>query len=143
MNRDGLPDALLVHRLNATNNTQVLYGLDYLRNSGHGAFTYATVFSENATSTPNRTFVFSGTAGDFDRDGSPDFAAGYQLNNADNIALIDDTSGRFSTTQHFAVPGQVFSMVSADFNRDGKPDFAAIAVNPTTLNSALLVFTRN
>lgn len=143
VNRDGLPDALLVHRLNAINNTQLVYGLDYLRNSGGGAFTYATVFSENATSTPDRTFVISGTAGDFDLDGSPNFAAGYELNTANNIALIDDASGRFSTTQHFAVPGNVFSMVSADFNRDGKPDFAAIAINPNNFTATLLVFTRN
>lgn len=143
VNHDGLPDALLVHRLNAINNTQLVYGLDYLRNSGGGAFTYATVFSENATTTPNRTFVFSGTAGDFDRDGAPDLAAGYELNTANNIALIDDDSGHFFTTQHFAAPGTVFSMVSADFNRDGKPDLAAIAINPNNFTATLQVFIKN
>lgn len=139
VNHNGLPDALLTHRLNKINNTQVLYGLDYLRDNGSGSFSYFTVFTRNATTSANNTFVFSGTAGDFDRDGSPDFAAAYEQSGAFNIALIDDASGKFSVTQHFAVPGPVFSMISADFNRDGKPDFAAL-VNNSDLTTTLFVY---
>lgn len=139
VNNNGTPDALLVHRLNKINNAQVLYGLDYLRNNGGGSFGYFTTFTKDATNTPNNTFVFSGTAGDFDRDGSPDLAAAYELNGAFNIALIDDASGKFSVTQHFAVPGTVLSMISADFNHDGKPDFAALAINPDD-TSTLFVY---
>ncbi|HKW75254.1 MAG TPA: VCBS repeat-containing protein [Terriglobales bacterium] len=140
VNRNGIPDALLVHRFNKIGNAQVIYGLDYLRDNGSGSFSYFTVFTRNATTSLNRTFVFSGTSGDFDRDGAPDFAAGYEQSGAFDIALIDDASGRFSVSQHFAVPGTIFSMASADFNRDGKPDFAAIAINSTNLQGTLLVF---
>lgn len=127
VNRNGIPDALLVHRLNKIGNTQVIYGLDYLRDNGSGSFSYFTVFTRNATTSANNTFVFSGTTGDFDRDGSPDFAAGYEQSGVFDIALIDDVASKFSVSQHFAVAGTVRSMVSADFNRDGKPDFAALA----------------
>lgn len=139
VNRNGIPDALLVHRFDKIGNTQVIYGLDYLRDNGSGSFSYFTVFTRNATTSLNRTFVFSGTAGDVDRDGAPDFASGYEQSGAFNIALIDDASGKFSVSQHFAAPGTVGSMVSADFNRDGKPDFAAVAFLPND-TSKLLVF---
>ena len=139
VNRNGIPDALLVHRFNKIGNTQVTYGLDYLRDNGSGSFSYFTVFTRNATTSLNTTFVFSGTAADFDRDGSPDFAAGYEQSGGFAVALIDDASGRFSVSQHFAVPGAVGSMVTADFNRDGKPDFAAVAFLPND-TSRLMVF---
>lgn len=139
-NHDGLPDALLTHRLNKINNTQVLYGLDYLRNNGGGSFGYSTVFSRDATASLNQTFVLSGATDDFDRDGAPDLAAGYEQTGSPNIALIDDDSGKFFQTQHFATPGLVFSMVSADFNRDGKPDLAAIAFDGNTFTSSLRIY---
>ena len=144
VNHDGLPDALLIHRFDKIGQTQVLFSLDYLRNNGHGSFSFATVFTVNDTNNPaDNTHVLSGTAGDFDLDGAPDLAAGYEITGSENIAIIDDQSGVFKISQHFPVPGRVFSMISADFNRDGKPDLAAIAINPSTLKATLLVFTKN
>ncbi len=140
VDHNGLADALLTSRLNKINNTQVLYSLDYLRSLGGGSFSYATVFTRDATTSPNKTFVLSGAPGDFDRDGAPDFAAGYEQNSAPNIAIIDDASGVFSTTQHFATPGLVFSMISADFNKDGKPDLAAIAFDQNNFTSVLKIY---
>ena len=140
VNHDGRLDALLTHRLNQKNNAQVLYALDVAFNQGSGHFAVTDIFNLDATTTPNNTFVFSGGAADFDRDGLPEVAVAFEKNSAFGVAIVDGELGNvWNIAQQWSLPGISFSTVSADFNRDGRPDLATIAINPD-LTGTLFVY---
>ena len=138
---DGFPDALMTHRLNGINNSQVLYAVDVAFNTRDGGFNVVDMFNLDATNTPNNTVVFSAASADWELDGLPDVVVGYLDAGTTAMAMVDASSNtNWTITDVWDPGGKVESVIAGDFNADGLPDIAAIAIH-SDLSTTLLVYT--
>ncbi|RPI31776.1 MAG: VCBS repeat-containing protein [Chloroflexota bacterium] len=112
-NRDGNTDLVITNA--GSDSVSVLF------NNGTGAF--GSPNHDNVDANPNNVYPSSVAVGDFDRDGSPDFATANYYEHSLSV-LLNNGNGTFAWAVPYSMGGTPSSVAEVDFNGDGARDLA-------------------
>ncbi|HEY6446437.1 MAG TPA: VCBS repeat-containing protein [Acidobacteriaceae bacterium] len=143
-NHDGRPDVALIDYQEGPHGS-LAYHSALLLNQGNGVMTYNQTLYETAYAGQG-TYIYAGSAADFNNDGRADSVVGLQETNqnsgvADNsVAIVEAQSGGgYSISHQWAITDTPRSIVAADFDGNGSPDIA-VATQTSSGPGQLIVY---